>query len=233
MVVRCMYRPCKASFWKAATCGPSLGLLLGETGSDVRPTGWSLAVCGSELFCGLDDHFGAVLWTSDPSAALEGPVATSIEASCHEAATKASMLVPEPVLEGAAARASNQGAAGGEVSMGGTPPPPPNPNYDFSFPVELRGRPGLQINWNRGDDPEEDPALFHMAHADGDGARTSDARAQAGPGDAGATGAVADFLQVPAAPSAASGPGAASSTQAAAHRMVSCSILVSKSKEVG
>ena len=29
----------------------------------------------------------------------------------------------------------------------------PNPNYDFSFPVELAGRPGLQINWNRGDDP--------------------------------------------------------------------------------
>ena len=114
---------------------------------------WSLAVCGSELFCGLDDHFGAVLWTSDPSAALEGPVATSIEASCHEAATKAALLVPENVLEGAAARASNQGAAGGEVSMGGTPPPPPNPNYDFSFPVELAGRPGLQINWNRGDDP--------------------------------------------------------------------------------
>ena len=37
--------------------------------------------------------------------------------------------------------------------MGGTRRPTPNPNYDFSFPVELAGRPGLQINWNRGDDP--------------------------------------------------------------------------------
>ena len=28
---------------------------------------WSLAVYGPHLFCGLDDHFGAVLWTSDPT----------------------------------------------------------------------------------------------------------------------------------------------------------------------
>ena len=115
---------------------------------------WSLAVCGPELFCGLDDHFGAVLWTNNATEALEGPVATSSRRlPCHEAATKAALLVPENVLEGAAARASNQGAAGGEVSMGGTPPPPPEPEPHFSFPVELAGRPGLQINWNRGDDP--------------------------------------------------------------------------------
>ena len=37
-------------------------------------------------------------------------------------------------------------------SDAGAPPPPPNPNFDFSFPVEFPGRPGLQINWNRGDD---------------------------------------------------------------------------------
>lgn len=114
---------------------------------------WSLAVCGAMLFCGLDDHFGAVLWTCDPTQALEGAVATSIEASCHAAAAAAALLVPEPVLEGAAAKAANTGAAGGEVSMGGAPPLPPNPDFDFSFPVELAGRPGLQINWNRGDDP--------------------------------------------------------------------------------
>lgn len=114
---------------------------------------WSLAVCGSMLFCGLDDHFGAVLWTCDPTQALEGAVATSIEASCHAAAATAALLVPEPVLEGSAAKAANTGAAGGEVSMGGAPPLPPNPDFDFSFPVELAGRPGLQINWNRGDDP--------------------------------------------------------------------------------
>ena len=88
-------------------------------------------------------------------SALEGPVATSIEASCHEAATKAALLVPENVL--------TEGAAGASLEPGARPAArcpwaeprrrPPNPNYDFSFPVELAGRPGLQINWNRGDDP--------------------------------------------------------------------------------
>ena len=124
---------------------------------------WALAARGPDLLVGLDDHLGAVLWTSDPAGALAGHVSDSLVASCHEASAKCKAIAPSAVLVGDAAKAASSSdatAAGGDVSMGGEAPPPPNPNFDFSFPVELAGRPNLQINWNRGDDPNSVAVQF-------------------------------------------------------------------------